>query len=95
MAKKFIKGILIHIGTNLWYEVGNNRGGGEKVWQSAGSEKMRFDKDLFWELVEHAKECGINTLMLDLADGIVYESHPELAIEGSLTRAELTEILCI
>ena len=93
MAKKFIKSILIHVGTNLWYEVGNNRGSGEKVWQSAGSEKMRFDKDLFWELVEHAKKCGINTLVLDLADGIVYESHPELAIEGSIERKELLEMI--
>ena len=93
MAKKFIRSILIHVGTNLWYEVGNNRGGGEKVWQSAGSEKMRFDKDLFWELVEHAKKCGINTLVLDLADGIVYESHPELAIEGSIERKELLEMI--
>ena len=93
MAKKFIKSILIHVGTNLWYEVGNNRGGGEKVWQSAGSDTMRFDKDLFWELVEHAKECGINTLMLDLADGIVYKSHPELAIEGSIEREELLDMI--
>ena len=47
MAKKFIKSILIHVGTNLWYEVGNNRGSGEKVWQSAGSDTMRFDKNIF------------------------------------------------
>lgn len=93
MAKKFIKGILIHIGTNLWYEVGNNRGGGEKVWQRAGSDKMRFEKDLFWELVDHAKACGINTVVLDLADGIVYDSHPELAIEGSIEREELMEMI--
>ena len=93
MAKKFIKSILIHVGTNLWYEAGNNKGGGEKVWQSAGSEKMRFDKDLFWELVEHAKKCGINTLVLDLADGIVYNSHPELAIEGSIEREELLNMI--
>ena len=93
MAGKFIKGILIHIGTNLWYEVGNNRGGGEKVWQSAGSDKMRFEKDLFWELVDHAKECGINTVVLDLADGMIYESHPELAIEGSIERKELLEMI--
>lgn len=93
MVKKFIKGILIHIGTNLWYEVGNNRGGGEKVWQRAGSDKMRFEKHLFWELVDHAKACGINTVVLDLADGIVYESHPELAIEGSIEREELMEMI--
>ena len=37
-------------------------------------------------------KCGINTVVLDLADGIVYESHPELAIEGSIERSELVEM---
>lgn len=93
MGCEFIKGILIHIGTNLWYEVGNNRGDGEKVWQSAGSSKMRFDKRLFDELTCHLPKCGINTVVLDLADGIVYESHPELAIDGSIPRGELVEMI--
>lgn len=93
MKKNFIKGILIHVGTNLWYEVGNNRGDGVKIWQSAGSNKMRFDKKIFDELTAYLPKCGINTVVLDLADGIVYESHPELAIEGSIERSELVEMI--
>lgn len=93
MKNEFIKGILIHVGTNLWYEIGNNRCGGEKIWQSAGSGKMRFDKALFNELTAYLPKCGINTVVLDLADGIVYESHPELAIEGSIERGELIEMI--
>ena len=93
MKKEFIKGILIHIGTNLWYEPGNNRGGKDKVWQSAGSAKMRFDKDLFEEFTAILPFYGINTVVLDLADGIVYNSHPELAIEGSIERAELVSMI--
>jgi hypothetical protein len=93
MKKNFIKGILIHVGTNLWYEVGNNRGDDAKIWQSAGSNKMRFDKKIFDELTAYLPKCGINTVVLDLADGIVYESHPELAIEGSIERSELVEMI--
>ena len=93
MKKNFIKGILIHVGTNLWYEVGNNRGDGAKIWQSAGSNKMRFDKKIFDELTAYLPKCGINTVVLDLADGFVYESHPELAIEGSIERSELVEMI--
>lgn len=93
MKKNFIKGILIHVGTNLWYKVGNNRGDGVKIWQSAGSNKMRFDKKIFDELTAYLPKCGINTVVLDLADGIVYESHPELAIEGSIERSELVEMI--
>ena len=86
MEKKFMNAMLIHIGTNLWYEVGNTKAPGPKVWQSPASESMRFDLTLFRELTETAAKKGVDTLVLDLADGIVYESHPELAIEGSLTR---------
>ena len=86
--------MLIHIGTNLWYEVDNHRGEEDKkVWRCAAENKMRFDKRLFNELIEYLPSCGVNTIVLDLADGIVYESHPELAIEGSLTREEVQEIL--
>ena len=86
--------MLIHIGTNLWYEVDNHRGEEDKkVWRCAAENKMRFDKRLFNELIEYLPSCGVNAVVLDLADGIVYESHPELAIEGSLTRKELLEIL--
>ena len=97
MKKEFMKGILIHLGTNLWYEVGNHRDEdgeeGRKVWKSAASESMRFDKKLFDEWIAYLPECGINTVVLDLADGIVYESHPELAIEGSLNRQEVLDII--
>ena len=94
MKKNFIKAMLIHIGTNLWYEVDNHRGEEDKkVWRCAAENKMRFDKRLFNELIEYLPSCGVNAVVLDLADGIVYESHPELAIEGSLTRKELLEIL--
>lgn len=97
MKKGFMKGMLIHLGTNLWFEVGNDRGNdpGEegKVWKSAASKSMRFDRRLFDELIDFLPSCGINTVVLDLADGIVYESHPELAIDGSLTREELLGLI--
>ena len=93
MMPGFMKGILIHIGTNLWYEVGNQHCTCEKVWQSPAEDKIRFDTSLFYELIPHLTECGINTVILDLADGIIYESHPELKIEGSLSREEICEII--
>ncbi len=35
----------------------------------------------------------MNTLILDLGEGMLYESHPELAVEGSLSHAEIQEEL--
>ena len=99
MKKDFIKAYLIHLGTNLWYEVGNHSDEdneeGHKVWKSAASESMRFDKNLCNELMQYLPKCGIDTVILDLADGIVYESHPELAIDGSLSRKELLDLIAL
>ena len=67
--------------------------GGEKIWQSAACPKMRFDKKFFYELCEYLPSAGVNTVVLDLADGMIYDSHPELAIEGSLTKCEMREMI--
>ena len=89
MKERFMNAMLIHIGTNLWYEKDNKMAPGNKMWLSPASDTMRFDLELFRELTNEASKKGVNTLVLDLADGIEYESHPELAIEGSLTREVL------
>ena len=91
MKNNFMNAMLVHIGTNLWYEEGNTKCCGEAVWQQPASSKMRFDLSFFREYTEKLAECGVNTLVLDLADGIVYESHPEIAIDGSLSRKVLEE----
>lgn len=37
--------------------------------------------------------CGINTVLIDLGEGVQYDSHPELAVKGSWTKAELRQEL--
>ena len=91
MKNNFMNAMLVHIGTNLWYEEGNTKCSGEAVWKQPASSKMRFDLDFFHEYTKKLSECGVNTLVLDLADGIVYNSHPEIAIEGSLSREALEQ----
>lgn len=84
-----IKATLVHLGTNMWYDFGNDRPGYYKTWEVGASEKMRFDKKLWIEYLKKMKECGVNAIVLDIGDGIVYDSHPELKIEGSLTKEEI------
>lgn len=98
MSDKLIWGVLVHLGTNLWYEVGNTRGVPEnsdnvKVWNDAASTKLRFDMATFDRLLQKFKSSGVNTIILDIAEGLRYESHPELAIEGSLSRAQMEVLL--
>ena len=85
----FIWSSLVHLGTNLWYEEGNYRGGGTKVWETAGSSKLRFDRDVWDNHLQELKAAGVNTIILDVADGMVYDSHPEIAVEGAWTTDEM------
>ena len=94
--------VLVHLGSNFWYEVDNTRHVDHlanytedsvpkrgSVWQIPASNSLRLDRALWNEYTEALRDAGANTLILDIGDGIVYDSHPELAIEGSWTRAEL------
>lgn len=56
-------------------------------------EKVYFEKEAFHKMTEEAKNFGFDTLLLELAEGIVYDCHPELAIEGSMPRDEFKEEL--
>ncbi len=62
--------VLVHLGRNF---CGDN----------PAATKMDFDEDIWREATERMKAGGVNTLVLDLSEGVVYPSHPELAIEGS------------
>ena len=50
--------------------------------------EVYFDKDTFEKVLYEAKGYGFDTVMLNLGEGIVYDSHPEIAIKGSMPKAE-------
>ena len=77
--KKFW-GLLVHLGTNTW-ENSHEYKRDESV--------MEFDRDVWDKIVENCAKEGIDTIFLSLGEGLRYESHPELAIEGSWTREEM------
>lgn len=86
----FMWGMLVHLGTNMWYDNGDEGHGGKtQLWEIAGSDKMRTDKNVWDRYMVYLKEKGVNTLVIDLGDGIVYDSHPELAIDGSWTKEQM------
>ncbi len=80
---------LVHISTNMWLEEDNKTMNKEDTWEMPGSHKLRLDKELWDKYMIQLKEAGNNTLIMDLGDGVVFDSHPEIAVEGAWTRAEL------
>lgn len=76
--KKFW-GLLVHLGSNTW----------ENDHECKKVEGMEFDREVWDKIVENCAKEGIDTIFLALGEGLRYESHPELAIEGSWTHEEM------
>jgi hypothetical protein len=61
-------------------------------WWAAKTEEAPFDLALGLEIVDAMAEVGLNLLVVDCADGVIYESHPELARHYSVPMATLAEL---
>ena len=89
MENKMIWSTLVHLGNNMWNEEGNYRGRGENRSNRCASPVLRFDRELWDKYMQKLKETGTDTIILDVGEAMRYESHPELAVEGSWTHAEM------
>lgn len=72
-------GNLLHLGYNMWGESDCVK------WDHyiEASPVLRFDKEIWDEILEQMVAAGMNTVVIDLGEGVRYESHPEIAVEGS------------
>ena len=87
-CKNFIWAHLIQLGTNMWNEEGNTRGR-EGLSTPCASPILDFKRELWDAHVAGLKESGVNTLVVDVGEAMRYESHPELAVEGSFDHATM------
>ena len=54
-----------------------------------GKPFLRWDDKLWDDLVGQMVQAGVNQVIFSLGDGIRYDSHPEIAVEGAWTPAEM------
>ena len=93
MDKNMYWGYLIHLGFNFWQEAKDAPDPyGDMVLKSARSELL-CDRRVWTETTDFLAERGGNLLVIDLGEGLRYESHPELAVTGSWTAEELRKEL--
>lgn len=86
MKNDMIWAYLIHLGFNFWAD----REAPEwNLPHITARPYMRFDRELWELLIPKFLEAGINTLVIDLGEGVKYESHPELAARDAWTIKEL------
>ena len=70
--------ILIHFGENMWGDL-------------KAQTSLHFDRTVWNNIVDKCVKEGLDTIVLDLGEGIRYNSHPEIGIEGSWSPEEMKE----
>ncbi len=80
-----IWGLMMNLGHNMWGDV--------PTAHAPAVDTLGCDDALWKETTEKAASSGMNLLLIDLGEGIQYESHPELAIKGSWSIDKLREDL--
>ncbi len=94
--RKLVWGNLLHLGFNMWADRPVDSWGGPmpetKDWVTA-SDRLRFDRKLWNDLFVQMAAAKMNLVVIDLGEAVRYDSHPELAVQGSWTPAQLREEL--
>lgn len=89
---------LAHLGYNMWREPREDALGIHNTTNASSefsfaSPKLRFDEAYWQVLTQQLKDAGCNTIVLDVGEGMQFESHPELAVEGSWSKEKLSKEL--
>jgi len=82
---------LLHLSFNMWEDriEPNNDYRGYRTY-------LQFDENLWNDILHKMADVGMNMVVIDLGDGVQYQSHLEIAVENAWTveklRNELTKI---
>lgn len=82
--KSLIWANLLHLSYNMWEDrVAPNR---ERRYFRPF---LRFDEPLWNELLEKMAAVGMNMVVIDVGDGVLFKSHPEISVENAWTVSKL------
>ena len=84
-----VRAVLLHLGQNMWGE-----------YLAPGEEKMpglqytaghlRTDENVWRDLTARMQKRHYNMAVIDIGEGLIYPSHPELAVKGSWSPEKLS-----
>jgi len=86
--KKLIWANLLHLSYNMWEDRPE-----PKREERYYRPYLRFDEDLWNDLLHKMVENGLNMVVIDLGDGVRYKSHPEIAVENAWSVDKLKDEL--
>ena len=96
----FAKAVLLHLGQNMWSDVPVKRWGNcdtpERLSSICAADHVRYDMGVWRKVTGRMAEKGLNMLVIDMGEAVVYPSHPELSVKGSMSpdefKAELARL---
>ena len=88
--KKMIWAYLAHLSFSMWYD---REAPEEPLEYMSAKPYLRFDMDFWHELTQEMAEAGLNMVVIDLGDGVKYDGHPEIAVQGAWSVNQLRQEL--
>lgn len=88
-----IWGSLIHVSFNMWEEFSSPNSDNLNLRIRGYDPILRFDENLFDELIASSVRNGINIMVLDLGDAINYKSHPEIAVKNAWSIKKMRSVI--
>ncbi len=89
MKNEKIWAFLIHLGSNMWAKKGTTWGRRLHIEEFGYKDEMFCDREVWKKVVDFLPSQGFNTLLIDIGEGLVLDSHPEIATKGAWTKEEL------
>jgi hypothetical protein len=79
---------MLQLGTNMWRK--KNRQSSRKMMDEEAyyRDYLNCDRETWRKVTEFLPSCGVNTLLIDMGEGVKLDRHPELAVEGSWSKEE-------
>lgn len=78
--------LMLYLSDNMWED--------SPLRESASGNKFSLelttDKKVWDDVIDLAVKKGINSLLIDVGDGIKFKSHPEIAVKGAWTPEFMT-----
>ena len=88
---------MVHLGCNCWADHKVDRwynSAGIQAEAHSLDDHVRFDDDEWRFITSRVAAMNGNMILLDLAEGIKYESHPELSAKGAWSKERLEKEKC-
>lgn len=84
---KMMWAYFIQLGENMWGDEG-----GTRRW-APYCPQLNTDEKVWREVIDFLPSQGFNTVLIDIGDGLQYETHPEISIPGAWSKDKLKKEL--